>query len=94
MEVASTVVMKDVQLTGAVDQRSIRISVTIEIGPDKLLNAGHARKGMNRGKGAVAVIAQDGWRTGLSAQDNVQIAVGFDIRGPRTGIAGVQKRSR
>ena len=94
MEVPGAIIMEYTQLSGAVDEGSIGIPIAIEVGPDELLDAGNARERMNRGKRAIAVVAQDCRRTGLSAEYNIEVAVGLDVHGPGTGVRRVENRSR
>ena len=56
-EITGPLVMEDMQLAGAIDQRSVGIAVAIEIDPDKLLHAGNSSKGMYRGKRSIAVVS-------------------------------------
>src|ERR1700691_4905537 len=79
VEASCALVVEDVQLTCGVKDRSIGISIAIEIGPYELLESRDAGEGMEGREGAVAVIAEDGRCTRRRAKNDVKIAVGFDV---------------
>ncbi len=64
VEIPGAVVVQYVQMTGAIEERGVRIAVAVEIGPHTLLHSGESRKGMDGRKGALAIVAQDGGRSG------------------------------
>ena len=77
----------------AIDQRCVGISIAVEIGPDKLPNAGDGREGVRGQECAVAVVSQDKGKAGGCACHNVEVAICLDVNGPGPGI-GRSEQSR
>ena len=94
MKFSGAVVHKHVQASCLINNGSIRVSVTVEIRPHKTLHASHIRKWMNRGKCAVAVVSQNQWRALFRAYHHIEIAVSFNVHGPRAEVWGIDDRTR
>src|SRR5512146_1922179 len=77
-------------MPGAVEKCGIRQAVSIKVGPDKLADAGDSREGTNCCKCAVSVVAENSGKAGGLAKNNVEVAIGFDIDGPRAGVGSVK----
>ena len=73
----------------SVNDRSVGIAVAIEIGPGKAAHARNSSEGMDREKCAVPVVSQNGRDAGAGPEHDIQIAIGFDIHGPRPGVGRV-----
>ena len=77
------------QAAGAVDHGRIGIAVAVQIGPRELTNARDPGKGMNRRKGAIAVVAEYSRLTALRAKHDVQIAIGLHVNRPCAGVGRI-----
>src|SRR5262249_46791901 len=59
-ELSLAFVAEDVQLAGAINQRCVRIAVSVEISPGEINDSGDIVEGMNLEERAVTVVPQDG----------------------------------
>ncbi len=94
MKFAGAIVHEKMEATGAVDDGSIGIAVAIEVGPGKACHARNICKRLDGGEGAVSIVAQHLRHSLFCSHHDVQIAVGFDVHGPRAGVAGVEDGRR
>ena len=92
LELSLTKIHEDVQPARAIDDRGIGIAVAIQIGPGKPAYAGNSVEGMNGQEGSISIISQDGRSAGFCAQHDIEIAVGFNVHRPRSGVAGIGDR--
>ena len=72
--------------------RGIGIAIAIEISPGKPAYAGNSVEGMNGQKCAISIISQDGRSAGFGPEHDIEIAVGFNIDRPRSGVGRVGYR--
>jgi hypothetical protein len=93
-EIPAALIVEDVQLARAVDQRRVRQTIIVEVRPDELLYSGNAGEQMNRRESAVTVIAQDGGSARRGAKHHVEVAVGLNIQRPCAGVAAVDNHCR
>ena len=80
------------QVSGAVNEGSVRVAVPVQIGPQKTLHARDSRKCVDRREGIVSIVAKDDRLTGR-AEDQIKVAVSLDIDGPAAGVMTVHDRS-
>jgi len=79
-------------MIGGVDQGGVGVAVAVEVDPGELAEAADVWEGSGGGEGAVAVVAQERGRAGEGAEEDVEVAVGFDVDGPSAGVGGVEDR--
>ena len=74
-----------------VEQRGIRIAVAVQITPREGTQSGDAGKRLQTSPRSVAVISERHWRPTVDADDDVEVAVHFEIGGPGSETVGVQR---
>ena len=93
MKLSLSQIHEHVQPARAIDDRSIRVAISVQISPGKTVDAGNSGKGMNGQKGAVAVISQDCRNALFGAEYEVEVAIRFDIHRPRSAVVSVHYRA-
>ncbi len=73
----------------SINDRGIGIAVAIKISPGKTAQPRHSGKGVNRQKRTIPVVSQDRGDAVVGAKHDVQIAIGFNVNRPRTGVGGI-----
>ncbi len=71
-----------VQAPCPVQEHRIRYALTVQIRPRESAQARHTFERSLHGKGAIAVVPQHRWRSVHARDDEVEIAIGVEIRGP------------
>ena len=87
-ELASLPVLEHVQVALRVEQHRIGIAIPIEVRPREASQIRNACKRLRLAPRPVAVVAQDDGRPAFFADDDVEIAVHFDVGGPGAHAVG------
>ena len=90
-EVSRALIAKNPKMAVAVDERSVRIAVSIQIGPHKAAHAGDSAERRSYGEGPIPVVTQHLRLAGLGAEHKIQVAVGLNIDRPTLRCSGRSK---
>src|SRR5580692_2254239 len=89
-ELALPLVVKNMKAPIAIDNCRIGIAICIEIRPSECAHSRHARERLNYREGIVAIVSQHLRSAVFFSKNDVQVAVGLDVYGPRPGVGRVR----
>src|SRR5262249_5560671 len=75
---------------GGIEEYRIGETVIIEISPDELPRVTDSSKGVERLEGPVAIVAEHQDGAGATRNDDIEIAVGFDVGRPGAAIVAIE----
>src|SRR4029077_4595547 len=91
IELTTLAVFEKMQVALRVEQGSIRIAVAVQISPCESTQSGDATKQLLTSPRSVAVVSERDGRAAVDADDDVEVAVHFEIGGPGSETVGVQR---
>ena len=89
-ELALALIDKDVKPSRSIDDRGIRIAVSVKISPDKLAHARDSGKGTNVHERPIPVVPQNNRNTLARPKHDIKIAIRFNVDRPCANIASIE----